>query len=81
MTRHVAIGNVVGIDGSGVKETKVRGIDITLQALQPIAFALTEKGHQLLLRQQRRLQSGQGGRLRARAHVHPDQAVAFGDLV
>src|SRR5215831_7427624 len=40
VTSHVAVGYVVGIDGSGVKEAEVRGIDIAFQALQPVAFGL-----------------------------------------
>ena len=59
----------------------MRGVDLALQGLQPVAFALDEEQPALVLGQQRGFHHRQRRRLGARAHIGPDQPVALGHRI
>ncbi len=67
--------------GTDMQPTEMRGVDVAFQRLQPVALALGERDGEIAFRQQRRLDLRHRRRLGALAHVDPDHAGAFGDLV
>ena len=71
----------VGRHAADVQEAEMRGVDVALERLQPVAFALDEEHVALVLGQQDRLEARQRRRRLALAHVGPDQAVALEHLV
>jgi len=64
-----------------MQKAEMRGVDIALERLQPVAFALHEVDLQIGRRHQRGLDRRQWRRLLARTHIDPDQAIAFGDHI
>ena len=73
--------NVRHLDRAGVQKAEMRGIDIALQRLHPVAFALPA-GHQCLFRRaQQRFERGKGWRHFALAQIDIDEPAALGDLI
>ena len=77
----LVLGEVVRIDVAGVQEAEMRGVDLALERLQPVAVALDEAHADLVLGNVEDLERRQRRHLRARSHVDPDDAGALGDLV
>lgn len=76
----MVVVEVLGLEHPHVQETHVRGVDVALQRLQPVALPL--QAPDLVAGDQVGLDVGQGrGRFLLPAHVHPHQAVAFGRAI
>jgi len=68
---------LLGLVRADMQEAEVRGVDVAFEPLQPIAVALDAEQIALAVAEQHRLEHRQLRRLRPRAHVSPDQAVAL----
>ena len=75
------LGEIVRIDMAGVQEAEMRGVDLALERLQPVAVALDEADADLVLGNVQDLEGRQRRSLGARSHVDPDDAGALHDLV
>jgi len=69
--------DVLRLDRAVVQPGEMRGVDVALQRLHPVAFALDAEQLHIIRGQQRRLELGQRRRLLRLAHIDPDQAVAL----
>ncbi len=73
--------NVRHLDRARVQKAEMRGIDIALQRLHPVAFALPA-GHQGLFRRaQQRLERRKGRRHFPLPQIDVDEPAALGDLI
>src|SRR5262245_25679122 len=64
-----------------MQKAEMRGVDVALQSLQPVALTLTEYRVDLILREEYRLQGRQRRWLGSRSHIDPDQTIALNRLV
>ena len=64
-----------------MQEAEMRGVDVALEPLQPVAGALGQHRLQFAFIQQGGFDHRHWRRFGAGAHVDPDQAGAFGDAV
>ena len=72
---------IVRFNMAGVQEAEMRGVDLALERLQPVAVALDEARADFVLGHVQDLECRQRRHLRARAHVDPDHAGALHDLI
>ena len=77
-----AVGrDLVGLQGAEMQEAEMRGVDVALERLQPVALALVHARDALVLGQRQALDVRHWRRLLTRPHVGPDQAATLHHLV
>ena len=81
MADRLVVRQVVGIDVARMQVAEMRGVDLALERLQPVAVALDEADLDLVLGHVEDLEGRQRRYLCALAHVDPDDAGALHRLV
>ena len=73
----MAVRHIVRFDAAHMQKAEVRGIDIALQRLQPVALPLDHSDNRFALWHQVGFERGEFGHLFSLAHIDPDNAVAL----